>query len=622
MTITWKNGSPLPMARPRYYDHQYLRAADLAQAVDYLLARQNLVARLLHPVGVVKGLTLTPTGSDITVGEGVAVDTDGSVIVVPEDRRVALTADGTFYVSLRYREWLTDRRDEGGVAAETRWTEEGQVEVTTTRPDDPNRSVVLGRVTRNQGVVTVDNTDRVVAGLRVPVGAIVPAIGNSRQAGIQFPSDPGGGTGDEAFIRYFATSGENTVLRLGVGNEAEDAIDFYQAGANRLRISRSMLQLGSLDGGTVVADQVVAGLGFWGPGAQHAQLSFRAGRGFELVDRSNDGPSLDYGLHSRAYTDLELRELRAATVRGRGGLGLVTDGTMTVRSAGGLHLIKEAGASGDLSVQGNLAVGGDVYLAGSRYVTANGRMHLNGSERLYLLNHSGVYIGYGGGAGPETGCLWVENRGFIGGNAQINGTLGVRVSPNSLPDWSGGGIGTFDMFVSGALYAGPLGGPYPVAIDAAGRIQGKTKQFVIDHPLDDPADPNRRVLVHAAVEGPENGVYYRGEGRLVDGAATVELPTYFEALTLPEGRTVQLTPVFEDDEPVSPLAASRVAAGEFRVRTADGSKASHAFYWQVFAVRADLEPLETEVSAATIQSRRAAPPSETAGLSLAPDLTI
>ncbi|MFI0795823.1 hypothetical protein ACH4OY_24535 [Micromonospora rubida] len=608
MTINWKNDVPLPMARPRYYDHQYLRAADLAQAVDYLLSRQHLTARLRQPVGVVSGLELSATGGDVTVAEGAAVDADGLLIVVPAARRVSLPGDGTFHVTLRYSETLTDWRDEGGLAAETRWTEEGRVELTSAPPADPERALVLGRVVRSQGVVTVQSTGRLVAGLRVPVGALVPSVGNSPQAGIQFPANAGGGAGDEAFIRYWAAAGENTVLRIGNNNDPDDAITFHQAGADRLRISQSMLHLGSLDGTAVPADQVAAGLGFWGPGVQHGQFSFRAGRGFELVDRSADTPSLGYPLHSRPYADLEVRELRAARVRGRGGLNLLSDGQVAVRAAAGLFVVKEAGASGDLTVQGAIGVGGNVHLPASGYLLGAGRLHMTGPERLYLLNTQGVYIGHGGSSEPDAGCLWVEKRGLIGGDLQVNGRLGVKTSPNSIPDWSGGGVSTFDLFVSGAMYAGPAGGPYPISLEAAtGKIVGRTKQFVIDHPLDDPADPDRRLLVHAALEGPENGVYYRGEGRLVDGTATVDLPEYFEALTRLEGRTVQLTPVFDDDEPVSPLAASRVVAGEFRVRTVDRSKASHAFYWQVSAVRADLDPLLAEIPAAAPHTVRPAP---------------
>ncbi|MER5705022.1 hypothetical protein ABT023_24160 [Micromonospora sp. NPDC002296] len=608
MTINWKNDVPLPMARPRYYDHQYLRAADLTQAVDYLLSRQHLTARLRQPVGVVSGLELTATGGDVTVAEGAAVDADGLLIVVPAGRRVSPPGDGTFHVTLRYSETLTDRRDEGGVAAETRWTEEGRVELTTAPPADPGRAIVLGRVVRSQGVVTVQATGRLVAGLRVPAGAIVPSVGNSPQAGIQFPANAGGGVGDEAFIRYWAAVGENTVLRIGNNNDPDDAITFHQAGADRLRISQSMLHLGSLDGTAVQADQVVASLGFWGPGVQHGQLSFRAGRGFELVDSSTVTPSLGYPLHSREYADLEVRELRAARVRGRGGLNLLSDGQVAVRAGAGLFVVKEAGSSGNLTVQGALGVGGNVNLPASGYLAGAGRLHLSGPERLFLLNTQGVYVGHGGSSEPDAGCLWVEKRGLFGGDLQVNGRLGVKTSPNSIPDWSGGGVSTFDLFVSGAMYAGPVGGPYPISLEAAsGKIVGRTKQFVIDHPLDDPADPDRRLLVHAALEGPENGVYYRGEGRLVDGAATVDLPEYFEALTRLEGRTVQLTPVFDDDEPVSALAASRVTAGEFRVRTVDGSKASHAFFWQVSAVRADLDPLVAEVPAAAPHTVRPAP---------------
>ncbi|MGE7317193.1 hypothetical protein [Staphylococcus capitis] len=144
MTIIWKKDLPLPMARPRYYDYEYLRADDLTQALDYLLARQNLAARLLRPMGVVSGLDLTPTGGDVTVGQGVAIDGDGNVIVVPESRRSTLPGDGTFFVWIEYHEFLTDVRDEGGVAAETRWTEEGLVKVSATAPTDAAHAVLLG----------------------------------------------------------------------------------------------------------------------------------------------------------------------------------------------------------------------------------------------------------------------------------------------------------------------------------------------------------------------------------------------------------------------------------------------------------------------------------------------
>jgi hypothetical protein len=89
-------------------------------------------------------------------------------------------------------------------------------------------------------------------------------------------------------------------------------------------------------------------------------------------------------------------------------------------------------------------------------------------------------------------------------------------------------------------------------------------------------------------------VYYRGSGQLVDGRAEVELPEYFEALARPEDRTVMLTAVCDEDEPVAALAASPVRGGRFIVRGPRGANPSQRFHWEVKAVRADVDRLEAE----------------------------
>lgn len=65
-------------------------------------------------------------------------------------------------------------------------------------------------------------------------------------------------------------------------------------------------------------------------------------------------------------------------------------------------------------------------------------------------------------------------------------------------------------------------------------IVGTTKKFDIPHPT----KKNHR-LAHACIEGPENGVYYRG--RLID-KNVIELPEYWKGLVDPETITVNLTP--------------------------------------------------------------------------------
>lgn len=120
-------------------------------------------------------------------------------------------------------------------------------------------------------------------------------------------------------------------------------------------------------------------------------------------------------------------------------------------------------------------------------------------------------------------------------------------------------------------------------------VQG-SKQFMIDHPL----QPDHKYLMHSCLEGPEIAVFYRGEAQLEQGEATVILPDYFEALTRKEKRTVMLTPKLEGETPVSMLAASVVKEGKFVVRRIDDKNPSQKFYWEVKAVRADIEELVVE----------------------------
>jgi hypothetical protein len=122
-----------------------------------------------------------------------------------------------------------------------------------------------------------------------------------------------------------------------------------------------------------------------------------------------------------------------------------------------------------------------------------------------------------------------------------------------------------------------------------GTITGTAKNFRITHPLD-----ATKYLSHACLEGPENGVYYRGEAVTKDNFVEITLPSYFEALVREEGRTVLLTPILDDSKKsVGTLAASRVSYGKFTVYS---NVPDQAFYWEVKAIRADIDILEVETN--------------------------
>ena len=110
----------------------------------------------------------------------------------------------------------------------------------------------------------------------------------------------------------------------------------------------------------------------------------------------------------------------------------------------------------------------------------------------------------------------------------------------------------------------------------AGTITAAGKSFLIAHPLIEGKD-----LIHGSLEGPEHGVYYRGEAKVKDGKAEVKLPDYFEALTFEDDRSVQLTQVYGGKPMYARLAASRVVKGKFTIYSPDDAIVA----WEVKAVR-------------------------------------
>ncbi|MDC0676532.1 tail fiber domain-containing protein [Sorangium atrum] len=77
-------------------------------------------------------------------------------------------------------------------------------------------------------------------------GAITPSVGNSASNGIMFPADPGGGTGDAAWIRYMVVSGESTKLQIGTSNDPDDTVSIWQYGAERLLVSSGIVYVSNI----------------------------------------------------------------------------------------------------------------------------------------------------------------------------------------------------------------------------------------------------------------------------------------------------------------------------------------------------------------------------------------
>ncbi len=204
------------------------------------------------------------------------------------------------------------------------------------------------------------------------------------------------------------------------------------------------------------------------------------------------------------------------------------------------------------SVSGSLT--GSNVLAGQVVVGGTGGV-LSGSNNFWWDNtNSRVGIGtsslsntftvYSGADGVETAAIDVTGAtGSVGVGKYIRfvggpgiGWVNNASSVSGL--WMGANTSTKTLYVGTAgTYLGNVGinTTQPgFTLEVNGTFAATTKSFVIPHPT----KPGWK-LRYGSLEGPENGVYVRGESQSLE----IQLPDYWEPLVEATSITVQLTPL-------------------------------------------------------------------------------
>jgi len=101
------------------------------------------------------------------------------------------------------------------------------------------------------------------------------------------------------------------------------------------------------------------------------------------------------------------------------------------------------------------------------------------------------------------------------------------------------------------------------------------KPFIIPHPI-----KNDKYLVHACLEGPEAGVYYRGVADISDKYTTIHLPSYVKYIA--SEFTVFITPI---SNKFINIVSTKIINGSYFIVKGDSCK----FNWLVVAKRNHLE---------------------------------
>ncbi len=273
-----------------------------------------------------------------------------------------------------------------------------------------------------------------------------------------------------------------------------------------------------------------------------------------------------------------------------------------------MYFIREPWNFSDLVLDGAGNIGiGDASPADKLCV--HGSLRMNDSQ-IYFRGHGDNNHGISYQAGPPDGLqvygwdgITIEDRN--GGTTMLANfdTGGIRVGSNRVESNTGttGSVRLKDAD-DGLVYFDYIAGSGGSDLRVYITSPSTSKDFVIAHPTD-----GRKYLIHSCLEGPEDAVFYRGTGRLKEGRAEIVLPAYFEALTREAGRSVQVTPEFDDEEPVSALAAAPVRGGRFAVRALDGANPVQAFSWEVKAVRKDVPPVLVEPDRDEVEVRGIGP---------------
>lgn len=136
-----------------------------------------------------------------------------------------------------------------------------------------------------------------------------------------------------------------------------------------------------------------------------------------------------------------------------------------------------------------------------------------------------ITINSAGGGGDVSAPFGAANAAFSAANSAF-------AKANSALANTSGATFAGDLVITGNVGIGTAISGYK--LEVAGSFAAQTKSFVITHPT----KPDKK-LRYGSLEGPENGVYFRGRS----SETVIRLPDYWEGLVDAESVTVHITPM-------------------------------------------------------------------------------
>ncbi|MDB9315298.1 hypothetical protein PN462_19440 [Spirulina sp. CS-785/01] len=153
--------------RPNYFPGQYLLDEDFELAHRYLSDRQRYVNSRLHLSGIVEGLEVEAIAGqpEVIIKSGTAIDGEGNLIILGQAVSRKINALG--WLCLRYHQEAKILQQPEIPDSFTRFEENPLLTLEAIETRD-EKTIILAKVTLEDGQVQIDNSVRQYSGVRLP----------------------------------------------------------------------------------------------------------------------------------------------------------------------------------------------------------------------------------------------------------------------------------------------------------------------------------------------------------------------------------------------------------------------------------------------------------------------
>jgi trimeric autotransporter adhesin len=533
------------------------QAPDAAQAARAasVSSAQGSVPRLVQFAGTLKDAWARPVFGVASATFAIYAEQDGGTLLWSETQNVIADANG-HYNAVLGAATANGVPEELFGAGQSRW-----LGVTIARQPEMPRVLIasvpyalkaddaekLGGLPAS-AYVTTQNLAAITA------KTAIPATTSGSAASIETPR-----TGTQAVIPAATTlTGSGTadfIPRWTSSTALGNSVLFQSGGGNIGFNTQAPTQLLDVNGNSVFRGSfqlMPGGTATAGGGDSSHSMQWNAS-----VFNSGTATAETFGLGFRAVpvgNDTAAPSANLDLFYGPGG-GTLTNIGFAVNSLG------QVGINGSPSLTGSTE--GPLFTLMLKAVAPNAA---SGSESSGISALEGM-AGNGDQTFPTTGGYGVTGYGGAGGEGGGDGAGGHF----------SGGNGTFEGDGITAITGSGLAGSFLGNVTISGTLMTSMKMFKIDHPQ----DPANKYLVHASVESSEMMNIYTGNVVLdADGAATVELPSWFQA----ENADFRYSLAAVGAPAPNLYVAEEVAGNQFKIA---GGRSGQKISWAVTGVRQD-----------------------------------